>query len=44
MNSKLWFGCPKCFPAFYRKGEYECHYEIYHPGKQPKGADPIETK
>jgi hypothetical protein len=26
MNNKLWFGCPKCFLAFYTKGEYEHHH------------------
>ena len=44
MNNKLWFGCPKCFLAFYSKGEYERHYETEHPGLQLKGADLIETR
>jgi uncharacterized C2H2 Zn-finger protein len=44
MNNKLWFGCPKCFLAFYSKGEYGRHYERDHPERELKGADLIETK
>jgi len=44
MNSKLWFGCPKCFLALCSKGEYEQHYESDHPGCVVEGAGMIETK
>jgi hypothetical protein len=44
MNEKLWFGCPKCFLAFYDKGEYERHYESDHLGAEVRGADLIESK
>ena len=44
MNNKLWFGCPKCFLAFYRKGEYGQHYESDHPGLGLMDADLIESK
>lgn len=32
MSDKLWFGCPKCFLAFYSRSEYDRHYETDHPG------------
>ncbi|HXV45571.1 MAG TPA: hypothetical protein VD736_02750 [Nitrososphaera sp.] len=44
MNNKMWFGCPKCFLAFYSKGEYEHHYESDHRGRELNGADLMETK
>lgn len=44
MSDKLWFGCPKCFLAFYSKGEYEHHYESDHPGRVLEGASLIESK
>ncbi len=44
MNNKLWFGCPKCFLAFYSKGEYERHYESDHPGRVHEDAGLIESK
>jgi uncharacterized C2H2 Zn-finger protein len=43
-NSKLWFGCPKCFLAFYSTDEYERHYARDHPGRGLKGADLLESK
>jgi hypothetical protein len=43
MNNKLWFVCPKCFLAFYSKGECEHHCESYHPGLEFK-SDLIESK
>jgi len=44
MNSKLWVGCPKCFLAFYSRGEYERHCESDHPGRVVEGAGLIETR
>ena len=44
MSGKLWFGCPKCFLAFYTKGEYERHYESDHPGRVLEGASLMESK
>jgi hypothetical protein len=44
MSNRLWFGCPKCFLAFYSKGEYVRHYESVHPGPELKDAELIETK
>ena len=43
MNSRLWFGCPKCFLAVHSKGEYERHYETSHPGRVVEGAAMIES-
>lgn len=44
MNSKLWFGCPQCFLAFYSKSEYEWHCESDHPGRVFEGAGLLKTR
>jgi hypothetical protein len=44
MSDKMWFGCPKCFLAFYSKVEYKHHYEGDHPGRRLEAADLLETR
>ncbi len=43
-NNKLWFGCPKCFLAFYSKNEYEHHYKSEHPKSELRDAELAESK
>jgi hypothetical protein len=44
MSEKLWFACPKCYLAFYNKGEYERHYGSNHVGGKAKVAELVESK